>query len=466
MEMNTRIQKLICTLILALISCFPAFAQKQTPPEGGPPKPFKLPQKQTFALPNGVQITMVPYGEIPKVTVSVTARAGNLNESAEQVWLADLTGQMIREGGTTTRSAQQVAEQAASMGGTIDVTVGPDQTNISSDVLSEFAPQAVALLADVAQHPALPESELPRLKQNLLRQLTVQKSRPQPLAQEQFYKILYPDHPYGRIFPTDQMLNGYTLANVQKFYKDNFGAARTHIYVAGKFDPTAVKKAIAASFSSWPRGPEPLINIPKPVAKRQVELVDRPGAPQSTLYIGLPTINPSNPDYIPLQVMNALLGGSFSSRITSNIREQKGYTYSPSSQLSSRYRDAYWLQVADVTTQFTGPSIKEIFGEIDRLRTEPPTEQELQGIKNYVSGVFVLRNSTRSSVITQLQFVDLHNLGDNYLDTYLQKVMAVTPQQVEQMAQKYIRPNEMTIVVVGDKSKVADQIAPYQSSGQ
>ena len=155
--------------MVALVSCFPAFAQKQTPPEGGPPKPFKLPQKQTFALPNGVQVTMVPYGEIPKVTVNVTVRAGNLNESAEQVWLADLTGELIKEGGTGTRSAQQVAEQAASMGGTIDVTVGPDQTNISSDVLSEFAPQAVALLADVTQHPALPESELPRLKQNLLR---------------------------------------------------------------------------------------------------------------------------------------------------------------------------------------------------------------------------------------------------------------------------------------------------------
>ena len=464
--MNTRSRKFVCTLILALVSSVVGFAQKQTPPEGGPPKPFKLPQKQTFALPNGVQVTMVPYGEIPKVTVSVTVRAGNLNETAEQVWLADLTGQMIKEGGTATRPAEQVAEEAASMGGTIDVTVGPDLTSIRSDVLSDFAPQIVALLADVVEHPALPESELPRLKQDLLRNLTVQKSRPQPLAQEQFYKILYPDHPYGRIFPTEQMLKGYTLVNVQKFYKENFGGARTHIYVAGKFDPAAVKKAITASFSSWQRGPAPLINIPKPVAKRQLELLDRPGAPQSTLYIGLPTINPANPDYIPLQVMNALLGGSFGSRITSNIREQKGYTYSPNSQVSSRYRDAYWLEVADVTTQFTGPSIKEIFSEIDRLRTEPPTEQELQGIKNYVSGVFVLRNSTRGGVITQLQFVDLHNLGDNYLETYLQKVVAVTPQQVQQMAQKYIRPNEMTIVVVGDKSKVADQIAPYQSSGE
>src|SRR5438874_9171112 len=256
MKMNMRTQKFVCTLILALVSSVASLAQKQTPPEGGPPKPFKLPQKQTFALANGVQVTMVPYGEIPKVTVNVTVRAGNLNENAEQVWLADLTGQMIKEGGTATRSAQQVAEEAASMGGSVDVAVGPDQTAISSDVLSEFAPKVVALLADVAQHPALPESEVPRLKQNLLRDLTVQRSRPQPLAREQFYKVLYPDHPYGRIFPTEQMLNGYTLANVQKFYKDNFGGARTRIYVAGKFDPAAVKKAVTAAFSSWSRGPE------------------------------------------------------------------------------------------------------------------------------------------------------------------------------------------------------------------
>src|SRR5438067_5726771 len=465
MKMNMRTQKFVCTLILALVSSVASLAQKQTPPEGGPPKPFKLPQKQIFALANGVQVTMVPYGEIPKVTVSVTVRAGNLNETAEQVWLADLSGEMIKEGGTATRSAEQVAEEAASMGGTIDVGVGPDQTTISSDVISDFAPKIVALLADVSQHPALPESELSRLKQNLLRRLTVQKSRPQPLAQEQFYKILYPDHPYGRIFPTDQMLNGYTLPNVQKFYKDNFGAARTHIYVAGKFDPAAVKKAITASFSSWARGPEPLINIPNPVAKRQLELVDRPGAPQSTLYIGLPTINPSNPDYIPLQVMNALLGGSFASRITSNIREQKGYTYSPNSQLSSRYRDAYWVQVADVTAQYTGASIKEILYEIDRLQKEAPSDAELQGIQNYLAGRFVLRNSTRAGLVGQLEFVDLHKLGQAYLNSYVQKIYAVTAQQVQQAAQKYIDTQKLTMVVVGDKQKVAEQIAPYQGTG-
>lgn len=472
--MRSRILTLTCTLFFALSCCAVAQesagsaqssqAKKQSPPPGSAPKPFRVPQQEKFSLPNGLQATLVPYGAIPKVMIAVSIRAGNLNEAQNQVWLADLTTSLMKEG-TATKSAQEVAQQAASMGGSIDVTVGPDITSISGDVLSEFGPKMISLLGDVAMNPKLPASELDRLKKDQLRSLSIQKSQPQPLAREQFVKELYPNHPYGRLFPTEQMIQGYSIEDVQKFYKDNFGAARTHVYVAGKFDPAAVRKAITEAFSSWPHGPDPLIDIPKPVSKRDLSVIDRPGAVQSTLYIGLPTIDPSNPDYIPLQVMNAILGGSFGSRITSNIREQKGYTYSPFSQLSSRYRDAYWVQVADVTAQYTGASIKEILFEIDRLQKEAPSAQELEGIKNYLAGVFVLRNSTRGGLIGQLEYVDLHNLGDSYLDTYVQKIYGVSAPQVQQMAEKYIVSDKLTMVVVGDKSKIADQLTSYENSG-
>ena len=455
----------IATFCLMFLS-MAAFAQngKQSPPPGGPPKPFRLPHIEKFTLPNGLQVTMVPYGSIPKVAISVAVRAGNLNESAQQTWLADLTGQLMKEG-TTSKTSEQVAEQAASMGGSIDVNVGADVTHLDSDVLSEFGPQAVALLADVVQHPLLPESEVARLKQDQLRRLSIAKTQPGQLARERFVQALYPNHPYGRMLSTDAIINSFNLDAVKKFYSDNFGAQRTHVYVAGKFDPAAVKAAITKSFSDWAKGPAPLIDVPKPVGKHELDIIDRPGAAQSTLYIGLPTIDPSQPDYIPLQVMNALLGGSFGSRITANIREAKGYTYSPRSQVSARYRDAYWVQVADVTTQFTGPSIKEILYEIDRLSKEPPSAPELEGIKNYLAGVFVLNNSSRDGLINQLQYIDLHQLGDDYLDTYVQKVFAVTPEQVQSMAAKYVVPDKLTMVVVGDKSKVSDQVAQYEKAG-
>ena len=159
--------------------------------------------------------------------------------------------------------------------------------------------------------------------------------------------------------------------------------------------------------------------------------------------------------------MNVLLGGSFGSRITSNIREQKGYTYSPSSQLSSRYRDAYWVEVADVTTNVTGPAIKEVIGEIDRLQADPPSDQELKGFQNYRAGVFILQNSSRAGIIGQLEFVDLHHLPPDYLNDYVARVYAVTPQQVQEAATKYIQDDKATIVVVGDKKVVQEQVKEF-----
>jgi predicted Zn-dependent peptidase len=467
--MRNRVTTLMCAAFLALVSILQATsenpsAEKQTPPPGGPPKPFHLPEMQIFSLSNGLKVTLVPFGSIPKVAINVAVRVGNLNESATQVWLADITGRLMKEG-TTSRTSEQVAQEAASMGGTVDINIGPDITNIVGDVLSEFGPKMAVLLADVVEHPLLPASQLPRLKQDAVRQLSIQKTQPGSLARERFLGALYPDHPYGRLFSTEAMINSFDDQEVHKFYENNFGAARTHIYVAGKFDPAAVKAAITQGFSNWKRGPDPLIQIPKPVTKHELYLVNRPGASQSTLYIGLPTIDPSNPNFIPLQVTNTLLGGSFASRITSNIREQKGYTYSPISQISARYRDAYWVQIADVTTSVTGPAIKEILYEVDRLQKAPPPDAELEGIKNYLAGVLVLRNSSRDGLINQLQYIDLQQLGKNYLDTYIQRVYAVTPKQVKEMAQKYIPNDKLTIVVVGDKEKIAEQIAPYKGGG-
>jgi zinc protease len=471
MSMNRKMNFIFALVVASLLSLGalaqqPEAPKKQAPPAGSAPRPFTVPPSQTFSLPNGLQATLVPYGNVPKATIIVTVRAGALNEPADQVWISDFTGRLIKEGGTKTKSANQVAQEAASMGGAVDVTAGPDRTQLSSDVLSELTPKMVALLADLATHPALPDSEMPRLKQDSLRNLSIEKSRPQPLARERFMKTLYPDHPYGRLYPTEEMVQKYTGDDVRKFYASNFGAARTHVYVAGKFDPDAVKQAITAAFSSWPKGHDVLVNPPKAASKRTLELIDRPNAAQSTLYIGLPTVDPSNPDYLPLQVMNTLLGGSFGSRITSNIREQKGYTYSPFGQLSARYRSAYWAEIADVTTAVTGASIKEILFEVNRLQKEAPSAEELKGIQDYMAGVFVLQNSSRFGIIGQLANVDLHGLGPDYLKNYVQNVYAVTPERVQQLAEKYLDTDKMTIVVVGDKSKIGDQIAPYQPSGQ
>lgn len=457
-------QKFVLVLGMMSLLAAPAFAQKQTPPAGGPPKAFALPAHETYTLSNGMKVTLVPYGTLPKVTASLVVRAGSVNQTPEQYSVTSVLGNLLKEG-TTTKSAKQLAEEFAQMGGDLNVGIGEDESAFTTDVLSEFGPNAVKLLADVALHPLLPESEMARLKNDAVRQVTIARSIPQQIASERFRRILYPDHPYGRILPAAEDIQKQTVANAKAFYEGNFVASRAHLYVAGRFDGAAVKKAVAESFSGWAKGTAAMTAAPKTQAKRVLDVTDRPGAAQSTIFVGMPVPSADSPDSIPLAVTNSLLGGSFGSRITSNIREQKGYTYSPNSQISRRVHDAYWVETADVTTAVTGASLKEIFGEVERLQKEAPGADELKGIQSFLSGLFVIQNSSRGALIGQLRYVNLHGLGEDYLKTYVQKVNAVTPADVQRMTAQYIKPEQMTIVVVGDKAKISEQLVPYAAAG-
>ncbi|MCH9003883.1 MAG: insulinase family protein [Proteobacteria bacterium] len=455
--------KIVACIVLALSFVAIVYAQeeeRQEPPSGGTPKDFILPAKDTFGLDNVLQSTLIPFGSVPKATVRIIVRSGNLNEG-DQTWLAGLSGDFFLEG-TTSRSGEDIARAAAAIGGQINVTINEDQTMITGDVLADFTPQMVELLAEVIRSPAFAESELDRLKRDRLRQLSIAETQPQQMAIAAFRKALYGDHPYGRVMPDEAQLAAYSIDDVRNFYNNNFGAQRTQVYVAGVFDADITRTAIENSFGSWEEGPDVLINIPEPVTGKVVlDVVDRPGASQSNVILGLPTINPGHDDWIALQITNRLLGGYFSSRITANIREDKGYTYSPYSTLSTRYKDAYWAQIAAVTTNVTGPALQEIMNEIDNLQENPPPVEELDGVKNYSAGVFVLQNSTRGGIINVLNRLDLQELPDTYLTDYVSNVFAITPEQVSEMASTYMREEDMTLAVIGDRGQISEQVAPF-----
>lgn len=459
-------KKIFITLISAVLAFsntgILAQTQKQTPPAGGEPRNFTLPAKQEFSLPNGLQATLVPYGEIPKVTVSLMVQVGNVHEQEGQNGLADIVGQLLREG-SNTRNAKQIAESIARMGGSLDVSVGPNQTTISGAVLSEYGPELVKIMADLVRNPAFPQSEIERIKNDFKRNMNLAQSQPSQQAQTKFRMALYKGHPYGRDLPTDAQINAFNVDQVREFYQQQFGAQRSAIYAAGKFDAGTMRQAITTALDGWQKGPAPQIPIAQPNTKADLIVTDRPGAPQSTLVIGLPIVDPSHPDYLRLRVTNSLLGGSFGSRITRNIRENKGYTYSPRSTISPRYRVADWAQIADVTTEHTGNSLKEIVFEIERLQKEAPAADELKGIQNYEAGVFVLQNSTPGGIINQLNFLDIHGLPDSYLIDQVQNIHAITPEQVKGTAKKYVRPEDMTMVVVGDKKVIDPQLKKFQA---
>jgi zinc protease len=455
MNRRTVTQFLAATLLAAS-----AFAQTETPPAPAAPKNFTVPPVRKFTLPNGLRVRLVEYGSVPKVTIRVTTLAGRPDEMPEETWLSELTARMLPEG-TKTMTGQQIATRAAEMGGGINVTVAPNTTQVQSDALSEFGPQVVRLLADVVRNPSLPESELERIKGDLTRELSLALAQQQQLAAERFMRTLYPNHPYGRIIPTEAMLKGFSIEQVRNFHRHHFHGGRTFVYIVGKMDSSAMEQAVRSAFGDWEGGAVGTVPAVNPHMGRGLYVIDRPAAVQSTIYLGLPVATPTNADWVAQQVTNTLLGGYFSSRITSNIREAKGYTYSPSSALQTRLQSAAWFEVADVTTNVTGPALKEIFYEIERLQNEAPTAEELKAVQGYIAGTFILQNSTRAGIIGQLSFVDLHGLGEDYLQRYVERVYALKPADIQRIARTYLDENKMTIVVAGDRKVIEEQLKPY-----
>lgn len=449
--------KKIFSFALLLAVATQGLTQNQTPPAGGKPKDFKLPAKNSSKLSNGLTSTLVQYGALPKATVSLIIKTGNIHEGANEVWLGDLTGNFMKEG-TQNMNFKAISKKVAGMGGEVSINTGMDNVVISGSVLSEFAPDLLKVIADIAINPAFPASELDRLKSDLKRQLTVQKAVPQSQASEKFFQTIYKDHPYGRYFPTEQMISSYTLDMVKGFYSKNFGAKRSVVYVVGKFDEAAAKKSIEESFGKWSAGPD--VSYPPATTTRtnQIALIDRKEAPQTTVLLGLPTLTPKHKDVVALQVTNSLLGGSFGSRITTNIREDKGYTYSPFSTIQNRKTASIWYEQADVTSEHTGESLQEIAKEINRLQKEAPSKEELEGIQKFMAGTFVLQNSNPGGIINQLNFLDLYELDDSYLTDRVKNIYAVTPEKVSQITNDYLKYDSMTMVLVGDKKLIDQQM--------
>lgn len=435
----------------------PALAQSFPPaPAIAPPKPFAIPATETYTLANGLTVSLVPWGVAPKTFVVLDVFAGNLNEGA-QTWIADLTAAMLKEGAGT-RSSADLARAAATLGG--DLATGADEasTSVSIDVLSENAAAAIALVGDVALRPTFPAGEFARVQANLGRGLAQAYAQPGALADYTLAKAYYGDHPYGRTLPSPGAFAAYTLADVQRFYASQFGAKRAHLYIAGRFDAAAVKAAVETTFGGWAAGPARLSLPPKPQPGPRVLLVDRPGAPQSTIRLAFPAPAPGTAGDIPFRTANALLGGAFNSRITLNIRENKGYTYSPYSGPTLHPAETRWTFNGDVTTAVTGPALHEIFAEVRRLADAPPSDTEWVGTRTYRAGVFTLGLSTAPGLIGLLSTLDELGLPADWPNRYVPATMAVTPAQFSQSIRQNLTFDKLTLVVVGDLKTVTPQL--------
>jgi predicted Zn-dependent peptidase len=429
-------------------------------PAVGEMAPFSLPPVEHRGLSSGLRTSLVAAGSIPKAHVRLVLDLGTVHHGESAGWLPRLLGDYLKEG-TGDLDGAALADAVARMGGRLAVNVEDDTTTVSAAVLAEFAPDLVHLLATVVREPAFPASEEHRLKADLARRLDLAKAQPGALATAAFRDALYDRHPYGRYLTTRDVIDGFSAAAVRSIFKAYAGPSKAHLYVGGMFDAPAVLEAAETAFDGWADGDAVPVAAATPSSARAIHLVDRPGAEQSTLSIGRPVPDPTDDDYVALAVTNSLLGGSFYSRITLNIREDKGYTYSPRSQLVTHPGVAHWVELADVTTAVTGASLKEIFGEIERLRSEPPADDELEGIKNYVTGTYVLRHATPGGILDQLEFLDLHGLDERWAAAYVDRVIEIDGAEVQRIAAAHLPPDDMTIAIVGDASAIREQIEPF-----
>lgn len=447
---------ILSAALLHLALPAPASAEPaQNPPEGSAPRSLTLPHIETYRLGNGMLVTLVPHGHVPKTIVRAVVQTGNLDDG-DRPGLSALVGDMLAKG-SRDRSASAIALAAAAMGGPLTVGVDLDQTSASMNILSEHAPAAIGLIGEILQRPALSAEEFGRAKLNMERAASVNGKRSQTLAQEAFMQMVYPDHPYGRsVLPDTGRLAALTLGEVKAYHEENFGARRTHVYVVGKFDAAAVRTAIVREMGGWKPGKAALVLPPPRPRASYIRLVDRPGAVQSTIRLG--TRVPAVDESVDLKAADVVLGGYFSSRITRNLREDKGYSYSPTSIIRAARGAAFWAEYADVSSEVTGPAITEILKEIKALQSGPIAENELRGAKNYMIGNFVVRLAPADSLVSQLVFMDLHGLGTDYLETYVGKVETLTAADIQRAARKHLAIGSLSLAVVGDMKTVRAQL--------
>lgn len=429
---------------------------KEQPPVGSEPKPFQVPKKHTVQLANGLKVTLIPYGNTPKATIRLITDTGNIDDG-DYPWLSDISFDLLRQG-TQTFSAKEIAESVASMGGQINSSVAMGASWLGADVLSEYTGDVISLLADMVLKPALAEADFKRIKKGYFRQLKVQLSQSGNLANQAFYQAIYGNHPYGTLYPTEQSLSEISLEKSSQFLVKNLVPNRSHLYISGVFDQAEVLASVQQAFADWQKGQEKQVNGVLTQTGPKVIMLERENSPQSTIRLGLATVALDHQDAMEIAMMNTLLGGAFSSRITTNIREEKGFTYSPRSQVVNRINSGIWYQSADITIESTGAALAEVFKEIALLAKEPPTLEELEGIKSYMAGIFVLRNSYRTAIINQLSLLELHGLEEQYLKDYIAKLYDVTPTQISEMVKKYLTPEKMILVTVGDKAQLEPQL--------
>jgi zinc protease len=420
------------------------------------------PKRTRALLSNGLEVILAESHSIPKFHGELFFRSGNAAVADRAPGLAEMTATVVRTG-TTKRVSRQIEEDLRRLGADLSSGAGADTSAISFAGLSEFAEPLLSLVNELVREASFPEGEFERERRQKLEEVKLERTQPGFLASERLRKVLFCANPYGQVSPSEAQVAAYKLDDLQSVYREFYTPENGILVLVGDFDPNEMLKTAEKVFGGW-AGKKP---DSKPAAApanprgRRVYLVHVPGAVQSQILAGCHAITRKHPDWVKLGLTNSLYGGAFNSRLVMNIREDKGYTYSPRSGVSALREHGYFSVSAAVRNDVVAASLTEIFYEMDKLRSIPVPEPELADAQNYLSGVFSMGLATQEGLLSQFSTVALNELPDDYLETYRQKVRALTPQDLLVTARKYLDSANMQIVVVGDRAQIEEQAALF-----
>jgi predicted Zn-dependent peptidase len=461
--MKSSVSSVVAISTVALM-WFASSATAQTDrPAVGPERPFQLAPRVEKTLPNGLRVVVTRQTAIPKVSVTLTVLSGYASDPADLTGLASLTADVVQEG-TKTRTSKEIRRQVFGMGGSLTAGVSQDYSSLSVRGLSEFAPQLIDLVADVAMNPTLPADELAILKQQRLQNVMQQKASPQFLSNQTFRRTLFGTHPYARITETEATLNGIDRAKIETFHRTHYRPNNAFLLVVGAVDPAAIMAVAEKTFGGWARAdiPKPAFPAPPALTGRKLIFVQRPNSIQSSMSVGNLAIKRGDPRWYEMTLANSIYGGAFNSRIVRNIREEKGYTYSPGSGLTGFVDAGFFRFAADVRNEVTGATLDEVFKEIDRMRAEPVATDELQGAKSYLRGIFPIQTSSQTGLAGTLNNVYIFGLPKDYAETFGVKITAVSADQLKAASGTLLGSQNSLVAIVGDWAKVKDQLAAFK----
>jgi zinc protease len=463
--MRTSIRVVLMTALVALVTGHPALGQVADWPSERPPRPLparevKFPPYQFRTLKNGLQVVAVSHHEQPAVSLRLIIRAGAAQDPPDKSGVATLVAALLDQG-TTTKSAEQIATAIDSIGGLMGTGAGSDMTSITAVVMKDSLAFGLDMVADVARNPAFAQEELERQRQQVLSSLKVGYEDPDYIAGMVFDRLVYGFHPYGKPDTgTPASITGATRADLLAFHKAWFGASNAILAIVGDVTHEEAFAGAERAFGSWGpasnTAPKPG-DVPPPT--RRVVVIDRPGAVQTEIRVGNIGLPRRHPDFLALDLAINILGGEGGNRLHRVLRSDRGLTYGASADVHAFKESGNIVADTDTRSESTGEALRLIVDEFWRLQRQRVRDEELADAQAYLTGSFPLTIETPSAIALQILNAVFYGLDLNELQTYRERVNAITPDDIQRVAREYLRPDRLSIVLVGDASAFAKQLA-------